>query len=836
MKKSIDFLIEYLKENNIYLDINKYISAVEHSNNDYKTYEHKQIFDCIIVDAYNGFSKGVKEISNYLIKNHNIYLGRKDKLIIKSILDYNKIEYLLKIKKIENIIPDIKRLIISIRHKSIIEDCRDEYFTKLSQAIDHKDTKRIQDYINFLYSRVLLFNEYKNISLRDVFLNNKQMLKKEYDFTSFKLFEDICLNDTVQNSYNDTIKLYTKTFQNIFLTNKDKLNDIIVVNVNQELFDIFQNKNNFYSYLFNLINETYRQINNHRTLVIKVENIISDSINLKWEIYSYMTIYGETFKTYNDYSTFYKPEQIALDYFEHKFNIRKDKDNLNIFKKYFDNEISLNRLSNQLNISISENEINFFKNINYGFEFVDCFILKRDKDYPNSEELDFIENKNELLLIFQKHDFDSRKIPCPVCGSLKISGNSYSSIGLKSWECKNQLCSGRSKTNRGKRYSSRSIDMQNSIENDIEDNLISKELISKWRKDVVYEDSYNSMFEMIIKYFSFSESSVLFLNFEENELHLKSNFNRIISKKNINEFLSFNLIQGLSLDDFLNSTLVNKFIYDNTVYNNEIKEDISSVNSYLIKKENCINFLCGLDDNVIDNMITSPPYYNAREYSTWKNLYNYLNDMYKITKISYDKLKSGGVFFYNIGDIFDNPNTIVKSTMGNKRVPLGAYMILVFQKAGFELLDNIIWDKGETQSNRHKNDGNYTPYYQRPANCYEHIFIFKKPGKLKLSKEPLLKNNIQRFSPVIKINNKGENLLGHTAPYPIELPLLSINTFTSIDDIIFDPFLGSGTTVYTAVNQNRKGIGTELNEEYFKLADKYVDLKINKKQLNIFTF
>jgi len=835
MKSSINLLIQYLNDNNVYLNVNEFITSVENVENRNRNSINLQIFDYIIVDAYNGFSKEVKEISNYLIKQHNLYLGRKEKLIIKSILDYNKIDYLYKVEKIKNVIPEIKELIISLRLDNVIEECKNEYFEKLSHAIEQNDKNRIQDYINFLYSRVLLFNEYNNISVRDVFLSNKQMLKKEYDFTSYKFFEDICLNDIIQNSYSNTIKLYNKKFQNIFLNSNDKLNDIIVVNVNQELFDIFQNKDNFYSYLLNLIGETYRNIKNHRTLAIKVENIIFESINLKWEIYSYLTIYSETFKTHNNYSTFYKPEQIALDYYEHKFDINNDKNNLDIFKKYFDNEIGINNLIELIGVDINIDEINYFKNINYGFEFVDCFILKRNINYPNSDEINFIENKNELLLIYQKHDFDVRKIPCPVCGSLKVSGNSYSAIGIKSWECKNPLCSGRSKTNRGKRYSSISIDMQYCIENDNEENRISKELISKWRKDIVEENNYHTVYEMIIKYFSFSGSDVLFLNFEDNELNLKSNYNRNIIKKNINDFLSFNSTQEITVDRFLNSNLVNTFVYDNSVYN-VIGNEIEFENNYSIKNENCITFLSELTDNVIDNMITSPPYYNAREYSTWKNLYNYLNDMYKITKLSYDKLKDGGIFFYNIGDIFDNPNTVVKSTMGNKRVPLGAYMILVFQKAGFELLDNIIWDKGETQSNRHKNDGNYTPYYQRPANCYEHIFIFKKPGKLILSEEPYLKNNIQRFSPVIKINNKGENLLGHTAPYPEELPLLSINTFSKTGDVIFDPFLGSGTTVYTAVNQNRNGLGTELNEKYFKLAKKYIDLNVNKMQLNIFTF
>ena len=111
------------------------------------------------------------------------------------------------------------------------------------------------------------------------------------------------------------------------------------------------------------------------------------------------------------------------------------------------------------------------------------------------------------------------------------------------------------------------------------------------------------------------------------------------------------------------------------------------------------------------------------------------------------------------------------------------------------------------------------------------MFIFKKPGNLIINKDPKLLNNIQKFSPVIKINSKGENMFGHTAPYPVDLPTLSILTFTNKEDIVFDPFLGSGTSVYTAINNNRKGVGTELDSNYFELAKKYIDKEINKLTL-----
>ena len=196
--------------------------------------------------------------------------------------------------------------------------------------------------------------------------------------------------------------------------------------------------------------------------------------------------------------------------------------------------------------------------------------------------------------------------------------------------------------------------------------------------------------------------------------------------------------------------------------------------------------------------------------------------MYEMADKSFKALKKGGVYFFNVGDITDNEKIVVKSKMGEKRVPLGAYIILIFRKVGFELLDNIIWNKGEPQSQRHKNDGNFVPYYQRPANCYEHMFVFKKPGaELHLNKnqkENLLTSNIQKFVPVYKIGRGGINTLGHTAPFPEDIPRLSITCFTNPGETVLDPYLGSGTTIIVANKEKRKGIGIEKDNEYVDLS------------------
>jgi DNA modification methylase len=119
--------------------------------------------------------------------------------------------------------------------------------------------------------------------------------------------------------------------------------------------------------------------------------------------------------------------------------------------------------------------------------------------------------------------------------------------------------------------------------------------------------------------------------------------------------------------------------------------------------------LKNLQEESITGAVTSPPYYNAKSYSQWDNIYCYLYDMRNIAKEVYRVLIPGGVFLYNIFDYFDNERNIVFSAMGNKRMILGAYIIDLFRRIGFELQGNIIWFKGEIQGNRNFNQGNNTP-------------------------------------------------------------------------------------------------------------------------------
>lgn len=207
-------------------------------------------------------------------------------------------------------------------------------------------------------------------------------------------------------------------------------------------------------------------------------------------------------------------------------------------------------------------------------------------------------------------------------------------------------------------------------------------------------------------------------------------------------------------------------------------------------------------------------------------------------------------------------------------------LISLFEQCGFTFIDDIIWDKGEVQSFRNKNNSKPYPFFQYPINCYEHILIFHKHrldktkfpcsvcGSIRVSgntqssinvqswecKNPdcfkrsatdrgkrfsgktilcqdeqkniqniipenilkLWRKDIVKFSPVIKINAKGINSNGHTAPFPREIPEMAIRFFSYVDDIVLDPFAGSCTTALVADELNRKSIMCEFRRDLFQ--------------------
>lgn len=227
-----------------------------------------------------------------------------------------------------------------------------------------------------------------------------------------------------------------------------------------------------------------------------------------------------------------------------------------------------------------------------------------------------------------------------------------------------------------------------------------------------------------------------------------------------------------------------------------------------------------IKDNTVDLIVTSPPYYNAKEYSHWANMETYLNDMHKIFSECFKKLKPGRRLCLNISDI------PTKSASGVKWLPLGAYLINECEKIGYELVDRIIWFKTPIMGFQYGS----LPFPPSPLICdsMEYIYIFRKPGKSdykyldvtnknasKLARDEYAEYTKQIWS-IRRVRLK-DNLNGHIAPFPLELPYRCIKLYSFVGDTVLDPFGGSGTTAVAAMRLKRNSIMSEINKEYCDL-------------------
>lgn len=518
------------------------------------------------------------------------------------------------------------------------------------------------------------------------------------------------------------------------------------------------------NYYFNMVRDVFDKLDNYSDLILTIPPMHTGLEDLQWRLFSDLILFAEKHNYHTIDKVYFRYKKVA-----------------EVTKRYIQ-DLQLNEAKFELAAE--------------GFVFKDCYIVpQKDKDGYS------------LVIILEKNLRDERSLNCPACRSVNVQGNSYPILNVRSWECKNPLCPDRSKYNRGKRFSYVSYYRQRAIED--ERNLISQESLYKWHLDCTEPMDLNDIFDMACCHYSFADDTI-YIDSHSLNIGTKYKYRNIERLKNT---YSENLYH-----EFKNSPYFRRYDYDNYSFSKINLENIThklSPTNVLLQGDSR-QILHQLPNSSISAAVTSPPYYNAKSYSQWDNIYCYLYDMRNIAKEVYRVLKDGGVLLYNIFDYFDNEKNIVFSAMGNKRMILGAYTIDLFERIGFKVYGNIIWDKGEIQGNRNFNQGNNTPYYQTPLNCWEHIFVFSK-GDID-SKYSGLISSIKKIKPFIKYV-KGKNILGHDAPFPEEIPNIILN-YLNEDDTILDPFSGSYTTGIAANKLHIPSICIEMCQEYVELSEK----------------
>ncbi len=217
--------------------------------------------------------------------------------------------------------------------------------------------------------------------------------------------------------------------------------------------------------------------------------------------------------------------------------------------------------------------------------------------------------------------------------------------------------------------------------------------------------------------------------------------------------------------------------------------------------------------NSFDLTVTSPPYNVGIEYNSNDDTINY-DDYLQWSKEWLDNLlywtKETGRLCLNIP---------LDTNKGGKK-SVGSDITQIAKEVGWKYQTTIIWNEGNIS--RRTAWGSWmsasAPYVIAPV---ELIVVFYKKewkknykGQNDISKQEFMEwtNGIWTF------NGESKKRIGHPAPFPRELPKRCIKLFSYVGDTIFDPFLGSGTTLIKAKLNNRIGVGLDISKEYCKLA------------------
>ena len=237
-----------------------------------------------------------------------------------------------------------------------------------------------------------------------------------------------------------------------------------------------------------------------------------------------------------------------------------------------------------------------------------------------------------------------------------------------------------------------------------------------------------------------------------------------------------------------------------------------------IYNECCLKTLNRLKDNSINTVITSPPYnmnlrvrnnqycsrqitkelttkYNGFTDNLTLNQYNRFH-----TKVLTHLLRVSPIVFYNIQIVTGSKRSVFK---------------MIGQYADY-LKEIIIWDKGHAEPSIQSGVLNKRT---------ELILVFDKYDSICRK----FKNaNFERgtLEDIWFIPKNKKNLESHKAIFPEQLAYKILKNFTNEGDIIYDPFMGTGTTAYVCKSMNRKFIGSEINKNYIDIAKQRLEHKI----------
>ncbi|MEM3829250.1 MAG: site-specific DNA-methyltransferase [Conexivisphaerales archaeon] len=234
-----------------------------------------------------------------------------------------------------------------------------------------------------------------------------------------------------------------------------------------------------------------------------------------------------------------------------------------------------------------------------------------------------------------------------------------------------------------------------------------------------------------------------------------------------------------------------------------------------------------LPDSSIHLMVTSPPYNVGKLYDNNMSLNEYRSFLMSVWREVYRVLVPGGRICVNIANLGRKPY-----------IPLHAFVIEDLLSIGFLMRGEVIWDKGATASSSIAWGSYLSAKNPVLRDSHEYILIFSKDtftrGIKDKMKSTLSKDDfINLTKSVWSFNAESATKVGHPAPFPVELPARCIKLYTFEEEVVLDPFIGSGTTAVAAVELDRHYVGYEVNADYIKIAERRIGMAIERRKQQV---
>ncbi len=195
-------------------------------------------------------------------------------------------------------------------------------------------------------------------------------------------------------------------------------------------------------------------------------------------------------------------------------------------------------------------------------------------------------------------------------------------------------------------------------------------------------------------------------------------------------------------------------------------------------------------------VITSPPYFNQRDYSHWERYGDYLADMVRVI----ERLPEPVLICWNVGDA------------ATEHLDIPADTSAAFSLSGFEYIDKIVWRKPGAVFDCPRN-GHIAKQRYYPAFAWEPILIFRRGEHPKFDAKdvPYWNDNVTN---VWDVETVASNAKEHPAAFPVELPLRLMRAYSQRGETIYDPFAGSGSTLIACEKAGRRAVLMEMDAKY----------------------